>query len=79
MFFGIEADVDEATYVIFAAKATRASVRERLPAAVDDALRWTERKGLGGSEFFISGPPARARQAHEDLSLWMARARFQPR
>jgi hypothetical protein len=72
-------NVDEATYVIFAAKAARASVRERLREAAADVLRWTERKGLGGSEFFISGPPARVREAHEALALWMAKAHFEPR
>ena len=71
--------MDEATYVIFAAKAARVGVRERLRDVVNDALHWTERKGFGGSEFFISGPPARARQAHEALTLWMSRGHFEPR
>ena len=73
------AAVDEATYVIFAAKAARARVRDQLRAAVDDTVRWTERKNLNGSEFFISGPPARAREAHETVSLWMVREQFEPR
>jgi hypothetical protein len=72
-------NVDEATYVIFAAKAARSGVRERLRAAIDDAVRWTERKSFGGSEFFISGPPARAREAHEAMMLWMLKGRFERR
>jgi hypothetical protein len=72
------ANVDEATYVIFAAKAARAGVRERLRTGGDDTLRWTERKSFGGSEFFISGPPARAREAHEAMMLWLVKAQFLP-
>jgi len=73
------ATVDDATYVIFVAKAGRARVRERLRAAADETVRWTERKNLSGSEFFISGPPARVREAHEAMMLWMAKASFEPR
>lgn len=71
--------VDEATYVIFATKSTRGSVRERLQAAVDETVRWTERKSFSGSEFFLSGPAAQAREAHEAMMLWLAKARYQPR
>ncbi|HEY0647931.1 hypothetical protein [Phenylobacterium sp.] len=73
------AAVDDATYVIFAAKAARARVRERLRAAVDETVRWTERKSFSGSEFFISGPPARAREAHAAMMLWMVKGSFEPR
>jgi hypothetical protein len=73
------AAVDDATYVIFAEKSARNRVRERLRAAIDETVRWTERKSFSGSEFFISGPPARAREAHEALRLWMARGSFEPR
>ena len=74
------AAVDDATYVIFAAKDARAGVRERLRVAIDETIRWTERKSFGGgSEFFLSGPPARAREAHEAMMLWLVKAQFQPR
>ena len=73
------AAVDDATYVIFAAKAARTRVRERLRAAADETVRWTERKSFSGSEFFISGPPARAREAHEAMMLWMVKGQFEPR
>jgi len=71
--------VDDATYVIFAAKAARARVREQLRVAADETVRWTERKSFSGSEFFISGPPARAREAHAVMMLWLVREQFQPR
>jgi len=71
--------VDDATYVIFAAKAARTRMRERLRAATDDTVRWTERKSFSGSEFFISGSPARACEAHEAMMLWMAKSSFEPR
>lgn len=71
--------MDEATYVIFAAKAARAGVRERLRAETTDAVRWSERKNFRGSEFFISGPPARAREAHQAMMVWLVKAQFQPR
>lgn len=71
--------MDEATYVIFAPKAARTLVRERVRDALDDTLRCTERKSFAGSEFFISGPPTLAREAHESLSLWMVKASFEPR
>lgn len=73
------AAVDDATYVIFAEKSARMRVRERLRAAVDETLRWTERKSFKGSEFFISGPPARAREAHETMMLWMVKGQSEPR
>ena len=65
--------------MIFAAKAARGRVRERLRSAVDETVRWTERKSFGGSEFFISGPPARARQAHEAMMLWLVKELFAAR
>jgi len=71
--------VDDATYVIFAEKSARARVRERLRVAVDETVRWTERKSFSGSEFFISGPPARAREAHAAMMLWMVKGHFEPR
>jgi hypothetical protein len=71
--------VDEATYVIYAGKSARTGVREQLRSTVDESVRWTERKSFSGSEFFISGPPTRARLAHETINLWMAKAFFQAR
>jgi hypothetical protein len=71
--------VDEATYVIFADRAARSRVRKQLRTIIDEAVRWTERKSFVGSEFFISGPPARAREAHAAMMLWMARGSFEPR
>ena len=73
------AAVDDATYVIFAEKSARTRVRERLRAVVDDAVQWRERKSFSGSEFFISGPPARAREAHAAMMLWMVKGSFEPR
>ena len=71
--------MENATYVIFAANSSRNRVRDRLRSAVDETLSWTERKSFRGSEFFISGPPAQARQAHEAMMLWLVRDQFEPR
>jgi hypothetical protein len=66
--------MDPVTYVLFAPKAKRSSVRNQLQEVADDSLRWTERKKLLGSEFIISGPPGRAREAHRAAAMCLVQA-----
>jgi hypothetical protein len=70
--------MDDATYVVFAPTAKRIRFREQLRAVVDESLHWRERRRFSGSEFFISGPPARAREAHEAAMRWLAKAEAWP-
>jgi hypothetical protein len=65
--------MDDATYVLFAARGRRAKLRDQLRAQLTEPLRWTECRRLFGSEFLINGPPALAREAHESLVLWLNR------
>ena len=64
--------MDNATFVFFASKTKRLRLRDQLRDWTGDALRWSERKGLSGSEFSITGPPTLAREAHEAAVRWLA-------
>ena len=64
----------EATYVLFVPKAKRLQARKVLNAETSETVRWRERKKLFGSEFYVSGPAAQAREAHEQAVRWLARA-----
>ena len=66
--------MDHATFVVFASKTKRSRLRDRLKDWAGETVRFTERKGLGGSEFAITGPPALAREAHEAAVRWLAKA-----
>ena len=63
----------EATYVLFVPKAKRLQVRDVLKADVPESVQWRERKKLFGSEFYVSGPAALAREAHEQAVRWLSR------
>jgi hypothetical protein len=65
--------MEHATYVLFAPSATRTKLRQRLRELADAEVQWTERKGLKGSEFYIVGPPALAREAHLAAATWLGR------
>ena len=44
-----------------------------LKADVPESVQWRERKKLFGSEFYVSGPAALAREAHEQAVRWLSR------
>lgn len=62
----------EATYVAFVSKAKRVKLRNLLMAEDMGELTWREKKRLFGSEFYFSGPPTLARQAHAYVTKWLA-------
>jgi hypothetical protein len=62
----------EATYVAFMSKAKRAKLRTMLQTEDMGELNWREKKRLFGSEFYFSGPPTLARQAHAYVTKWLA-------
>ena len=64
----------EATYVAFVSKAKRAKLRTLLQTEDMGELSWREKKRLFGSEFYFSGPPTLARQAHAYVTKWLASA-----
>lgn len=61
----------EATYVAFVPKAKRAKLRTMLQTEDMGELTWRERKRLFVSEFYFSGPPNLARQAHAYVVRWL--------
>ena len=62
----------EATYVAFVSKAQRSKLRNFLQSEdMGDQLSWREKKRLFGSEFYFSGPPTLARQAHAYVIKWL--------
>jgi hypothetical protein len=63
--------VTDATYVAFVPKAKRAKLRAMLQTEDMGELNWRERKRLFGSEFYFSGPPGLARQAHAYVTRWL--------
>jgi hypothetical protein len=54
----------DATFVLFVGRKERGRVRSSLTPDLLGSVTWLERKSLSGSEFYFSGPSARARQAH---------------
>ena len=66
-------DVPDATYVAFVSKAQRGKLRTLLQSEdMGTELSWREKKRLFGSEFYFSGPPTLARQAHAFVTKWLS-------
>lgn len=55
----------EATFVVFASKAQLAKVRGLVRSQSSESVTWRERRTFFGSEFYVTGPAAQAREAHE--------------
>ena len=66
----------EAIYVLYVPKAKRGQVRNRLAAEADAGLKWRERRTFFGSEFYFSGPAAKAREVHASATGWIKDSRF---
>ena len=72
MKFELGGVVPEATYVAFVSKQQRGKLRALLQSEDMGDLSWREKKRLFGSEFYLSGPPTLARQAHAYVTKWLA-------
>ena len=69
---GLGGVVPEATYVAIVSKQQRGKLRALLQSEDMGDLSWREKKRLFGSEFYFSGPPTLARQAHAYVTKWLA-------
>lgn len=67
----------EATFVLFVPRARLTGLRAFFGAQPADDLRWREKKGRAGSEFYVSGPVRRARESHERAATWLMRSNAQ--
>ena len=64
--------MSDATYMSFVPRAKRDKLRRVLQDEDTGALRWTEKRGLFGSEFYFSGPSALVRKTHAYITAWLA-------
>lgn len=64
----------EATFMSFVPKAKCAKLRALLEAEPAESFRWRERRTFTGSEFYLTGPSALVRQAHEGIAVWLTRS-----
>ena len=65
--------MSDATYVSFVPKAKREKLRAVLTEEDTGQITWRERKGMNGSEFYFSGPPALVRKVHAYVAEWLTR------
>lgn len=65
--------MSEATFVAFVPNCVRDQLRDVLRTGDTGALRWSEKKLRGGSEFYFCGPPGLARRTHEYVVQWALR------
>lgn len=63
--------MSDATFVSFVPSAQRDKLRSVLEKEDTGELRWKEKKGRRGSEFYFSGPPALARRTHAYVQHWL--------
>ncbi len=63
----------QATFMIYAAGAERQRLRTLMKGVTSEDVTWREQRRLFGSEFYLTGPAALARQAQEAISLKLAR------
>jgi hypothetical protein len=61
----------DATFVAYVPRTLRERLRSALLGEDTGALKWEEKKVYGGSDFYISGPPALARKAHFYVQEWL--------
>ncbi|WP_309088787.1 hypothetical protein [Phenylobacterium sp.] len=64
--------MSDATYMSFVPRSKRDKLRRVLETEDTGALRWTEKRGLFGSEFYFSGPSALVRKTHAYITAWLA-------
>lgn len=64
----------EATFVLYAPKQQLPRLRALISTQASDQVRWREKRRMSGSEFYVVGPSRLAREAHERVATWLARA-----
>lgn len=62
-----------ATFMIYATGSERQRLRALVKGVASEEVTWREQRRLFGSEFYLTGPAALARQAQERISLTLAR------
>ena len=60
-----------ATFVAYVPQGMRDKLRSVLQEENTGALRWEEKKGRRGSEFYFSGPTSLARKTHSYVQEWV--------
>jgi hypothetical protein len=65
--------MSDATYVSFVPKAKREKLRAVLTEEDTGQISWREHRGMFGSEFYFSGPPALVRKTHLFVAEWLTR------
>ncbi len=60
-----------ATFVAFVPAEQREALLSILRSEDTRPLSWREKRSFGGSEIYISGPPALARKAHVYIAEWV--------
>lgn len=63
----------DATFVSIVPRSKRTKLRELLTRESTAPVQWTEKRGLLGSEFFFSGPPALVRKVHLYVATWLTK------
>lgn len=63
----------EATFVAFVPAGARDQLRHALQTGDTGDLRWSEKRGRRGSEFYFCGPPSLARRTHQYVVEWALR------
>ena len=61
----------EATFVSFVPKKKSEQLRKTLTTEDTGELRWRERRTMGGSEFYFTGPAELARKAQIYVTQWL--------
>ncbi|MCR5875729.1 hypothetical protein ACO2Q0_14615 [Phenylobacterium sp. VNQ135] len=64
--------MSDATYVSFVPRAKRQKLRQVLEGEDTGPIRWSEKRGWFGSEFYFSGPSELARKTHAYITAWLA-------
>jgi len=64
--------MSDATYMSFVPRSKRDKLRQVLESEDTGAVRWTEKRGLFGSEFYFSGPSVLVRKTHAYITAWLA-------
>ena len=64
--------MSDVTYVSFVPRSKRDKLRATLESEDTGPVRWVEKRGVTGSEFYFSGPSKLVRKTHEYITLWVA-------
>ena len=62
----------DVTYVSFVPRSKCGKLRRTLEAEDTRPVRWAEKRGLFGSEFYFSGPSQIVRRTHAFITSWVS-------